>query len=226
MRRLPTALLLAAALSGCATARRPLRTEPMTSLAMPSVQIGDPGLRSRAREVPPDAIGTPEFQALVERMIATMRAAPGVGLAAPQVGVSSRVIVLEDREEYVSRLTEEERRERGRALFDVRVLVNPVLRTVGDERATFFEGCLSVPGFVALVDRATEVEVQALDEHGVARTWRVTGWPARILQHEVDHLDGTVYVDRMKTRSFSTADQAKARFGGKAIAEIRGELGL
>jgi peptide deformylase len=227
MPRVPAAVLLGAiALSGCATAGRRLRTQPMTSTAMPIVQIGDPVLRSRAAEVPPEAIPTPQFQELVQRMIATMRAAPGVGLAAPQVGVPWRLVVLEDREEYVGRLTEEERQERGRAPFEVRVLVNPVLRAVGDERATFFEGCLSVPGFVGLVDRASEVEVQALDESGAARTWRVKGWPARILQHEVDHLDGTVYVDRMKTRSFSTADQAKARFGGKPIAEIQRELGL
>jgi peptide deformylase len=193
---------------------------------MPVAEIGDPVLRARASEVSPEAIATPDFQALVQRMIATMRAAPGVGLAAPQVGVPLRVIVLEDRAEYVSRLTEEERQERGRAPFEVRVLVNPVLRTAGGERATFFEGCLSVPGFVALVERASEVEVEALDETGVARTWRVKGWPARILQHEVDHLDGTLYVDRMKTRSLSTDAHARARFGGKPIAEIRRELGL
>lgn len=227
MPRLPAALLLAVlALSGCAAAKRPLPTGPMTTPAMPVVQIGDPVLRSRASEVPPEAIPTPDFQALVQRMIATMRAAPGVGLAAPQVGVPWRLIVLEDRPEYVDRLTEGERLERGRVPFGVRVLVNPVLRAVADERATFFEGCLSVAGFVALVDRASEVEVRALDEGGVPRTWRVKGWPARILQHEVDHLDGTLYVDRMKTRSFSTAELAKARFGGKAIAEIQRDLGL
>jgi peptide deformylase len=225
--RHPAALLLGVlALSGCATARRPVTTVPVTSLPIPVVQIGDPVLRSPATEVPPEMIATADFQALVQRMIATMRAAPGVGLAAPQIGVPWRVIVLEDRAEYVSRLTEQERLERVRAPFEVRVLVNPVLRAVGGERATFFEGCLSVPGFVALVDRASEVEVHALDEGGVARTWRVKGWPARILQHEVDHLDGTLYVDRMKTRSFSTAEQAKARFGGKPIAEIQRDLGL
>jgi peptide deformylase len=198
----------------------------MTPDAMPVVQTGEPVLRSRASEVPLETIPTPAFQDLVQRMIATMRAAPGVGLAAPQVGVPWRLIVLEDREEYVSRLTEEERLERERAPFPVRVLVNPVLRAVGDGRATFFEGCLSVGGFVALVERAYEVEVHGLDEGGVARTWRVKGWPARILQHEIDHLDGTLYIDRMQTRSFSTAEQAKARFGGKPIAEIRRDLGL
>jgi peptide deformylase len=105
------------------------------------------------------------------------------------------------------------------------VLVNPVLREVGVERALFFEGCLSVSGFVALVDRSREVEVTGLDERGALQTWRVRGWPARILQHEVDHLEGTLYLDRMATRSFATAEHARARFAGRPIAQIRRELG-
>lgn len=90
----------------------------------------------------------------------------------------------------------------------------------------FFEGCLSVKGFVGLVDRSLEVEVSGLDEKAQPQTWRVRGWPARILQHEVDHLDGTLYIDRMKTRSFATAEHAKAVYNGKSIADIRKMLGL
>jgi peptide deformylase len=192
----------------------------------PIVQAGAPVLRARADEVPAETIPTPEFQELVRTMIATMRAAPGVGLAAPQIGIPWRVIVLEDREELVKNLTAEERRERERVPFDTRVLVNPVLRLLGDEHAMFFEGCLSVKGYVGLVERSREVEVTGLDEHGAAQTWRVSGWPARILQHEVDHLEGTLYVDRMKTRSFANADQAKALYAGKPIADIKKALGL
>jgi peptide deformylase len=155
-----------------------------------------------------------------------MRAAPGVGLAAPQIGIPWRVIVLEDREELVKNLTADERHERERTPFDTRVFVNPVLRHVGEEHAMFFEGCLSVKGYVALVERSREVEVTGLDEHGAPQTWHVKGWPARILQHEVDHLDGTLYIDRMKTRSFANADQAKALYAGKPIAEVRRMLGL
>jgi peptide deformylase len=192
----------------------------------PIVQAGATVLRSRAQEVPAERIATPEFQELVRIMVATMRAAPGVGLAAPQIGIPWRVIVLEDREELVKSLSAEERKERERTPFDTRVFVNPVLRLLGDDHATFFEGCLSVKGFVALVERSREVEVTGLDEHGTAQTWHVTGWPARILQHEVDHLEGTLYVDRMMTRSFATADQAKALYAGKPIAEVRRMLGL
>lgn len=194
--------------------------------APPIVQAGAAVLRARASDVPRERIATEEMQALVAKMVAAMRHAPGVGLAAPQIGVSLRVIVLEDREEYIAKITEAERKERDRAPFPVRVFFNPVLTHVGEERAMFFEGCLSVAGYVGLVERSAEVEVSGLDEHGAPQTWRVRGWPARILQHEVDHVDGTLYVDRMKTRSFTTADQARALYGGKPIAEVRRMLGL
>jgi peptide deformylase len=192
----------------------------------PIVQVGDPVLRSRAAEVPPDRIETPEIRDLVATMTAAMRAAPGVGLAAPQIGVPLRVIVLEDREELMARLTPEERRERAREPFGLRVVVNPVVAPVGEARASFFEGCLSVVGYAGLVERYRDVEVTGLDERAAPVRWRVSGWPARILQHEADHLDGTIYVDRMVTRSFATTAHATARFAGKSIAEIRQLLGL
>lgn len=192
----------------------------------PIVQTGAEVLRVRAADVTPEEIQTPAFQALVAQMISAMRAAPGVGLAAPQIGVSKQVLVLEDREALMSSLSELERTERERRPVEVRVFINPTLKPVGEERVTFFEGCLSVNGFAGLVERWREVEVSGLDEHGQPQTWRVRGWPARILQHEVDHLNGTLYVDRMITRSFGTLPQVKARFGGKPIAAIRSELGL
>ncbi len=192
----------------------------------PIVQTGAPVLRAKAQDVPVEQIATPEFQALLSRMIDTMRQAPGVGLAAPQIGVPWRVLVLEDREELMASLSEAERAERMRVVVPVRVFINPTLTLIGEEKATFFEGCLSVAGFAGLVERSLEVEVSGLDEKGQPATWRVRGWPARILQHEVDHLAGTLYVDRMMTRSFGTLPQVKARFGGKPIEQVRRELGL
>ncbi len=226
-RALPAVTLLI--LAGCGGApAKPLSkaAPPETMKTPPIVQTGAPVLRARASEVPPEKLGTAELDELVTTMIATTRAAPGVGLAAPQIGVPLRVIVLEDRPELLARLTEAERRERERAPFPTRVFVNPVLRKLGDDRAMFFEGCLSVTGFVGLVERSLEVEVSGLDAKGIPQVWRVRGWPARILQHEVDHLDGALYVDRMATRSFSTADHAKALYAGKPIAEVRRMLGL
>ncbi len=208
--------------TACATA--PAARPAAGPVPSPIVQVGDGVLRERAREVPREQLGTPELKALVARMIESMREAPGVGLAAPQLGVPLRVLVLEDREALMAALTAEERKERERVPVPLRVFVNPTLTVVGEEKATFFEGCLSVAGFAALVERALEVEVRGLDERGAEQVWRVRGWPARILQHEVDHLNGTVYVDRMKTRSFGTLPQVKARWGGKPIAEIRAAL--
>lgn len=190
------------------------------------VQTGDPVLRARAAEVAPERIPSTEIQGLVARMIAAMRSAPGVGLAAPQLGVSLRVLVLEDTAERMARLTAAEVGERERVVLPVRVFINPTLQVVGDEKRTFFEGCLSVDGFAALVERHAEVEVSGLDERGQPHTMRVRGWPARILQHEVDHLDGVLYVDRMVSRSFSTGEQARERFAGKPIAEVLTAFGL
>lgn len=190
------------------------------------VQVGAPVLRARAAEVGPELLGTSMLDALVERMIAAMRAAPGVGLAAPQIGVPLRVIVLEDRDEYIAKVSAEERAERGRQPFPARTFINPVLRMIGPERATFVEGCLSVSGFVALVERALEVEVTGLDTFGRPQAWRVRGWPARILQHEVDHLDGTLYIDRMYPRTFATGENARALYAGRSMAEIQKLLGV
>ncbi len=235
MSRRARALLLVSGMlvgSACApaTSAANVSTPPTTNAtdaAAPAiVQVGAPVLRGRAAEVAPERIASDEIQRLIARMIAAMRAAPGVGLAAPQLGVPLRVLVLEDRAELMAKLTPDELRERERVAVPVRVFINPVLRPIGEETRTFFEGCLSVQGYTALVERSAEVEVHGLDERGAPQTMRVRGWPARILQHELDHLDGTLYVDRMLTRSFSTIDQAKARFAGLPIAEIRRLLGL
>jgi peptide deformylase len=159
-------------------------------------------------------------------MVASMRAAPGVGLAAPQLGVGLRVFVVEDRTELMATLSPAELAERERVPVPLRVFVNPVVTPVGERKVTFFEGCLSVAGFAALVPRYEEVEVAGLDETAKPVSWRVRGWPARILQHEMDHLNGGLYVDRMLTRSFGTLPQVKERFAGKPIAQVLAALGL
>ena len=161
-------------------------------------------------------------------MVVTMRAAPGVGLAAPQIGVGLRVIVLEDGDTLMSRLKPADRALRERTPFPLTVIVNPVLeRGAGDERATFFEGCLSVPGYrMALVERDLAVTVTGLDGEGAPLRWEARGWPARILQHEVDHLNGTLYVDRMLSRTFGANEEVVASsvaFGlaGRGSAKAR-----
>ena len=201
-------------------ASAPTAKMPALPLSSPIVQTGALVLRARAAEVDAAKVRAPEVRTLVSTMIEVMRAAPGVGLAAPQIGIGLRIIVLEDRDDFIQKISAEERRERDRTAFPTRVFVNPVLHPIGDAKATFFEGCLSVHGYVGLVERHLEVEVTGLDEEGAPTTWRVRGWPARILQHEVDHLDGTLYIDRMRTRSFSTQEHAKTLYGGKPIDEV------
>jgi len=221
-RRTLASMLLLSLTPACAT------VQPMTPTRAvpPIVQTGAQVLRAPAQAVPPERIATPEFQSLLATMFETMRAAPGVGLAAPQIGVPWQVLVLEDPEALFSTLSGAELAERERVAVAPRVFINPKLTPIDDEKVTFFEGCLSVSGFAGLVERWREVEVSGLDEHGAMQRWRVKGWPARILQHEVDHLNGTLYIDRMVTRSFSTLAQVKARFAGKSMTEVRALLGL
>jgi peptide deformylase len=194
---------LSSGLLGSAASAVSVTTAPPVDVLPPIVQVGADVLRARAAEVPPADIATKEMQRLVATMIDVMRDAPGVGLAAPQIGVSLRLFVMEDKPDYMSRVAAAELEKRGRVPVPLKVFFNPVLRLLGDRTATFLEGCLSVDGFVAQVERSVEVEIEGLDEHGAPHAWRVSGWPARILQHETDHLEGTLYIDRMQTRSFA-----------------------
>ena len=159
------------------------------------VQAGDPVLRRAARPLAPAEITSPEIRQLIELMRETMRDAPGVGLAAPQVGVPLALAVIEDSVELAD--TE-------RAPVPFHVIANPRL-TLGDERVEAFEGCLSVEGLQAVVSRARTVRVEALDHRGAPVDIDARGWYARILQHEIDHLHGTLYVDRMRSRTLATA---------------------
>lgn len=176
------------------------------------VQTGEPVLRERARKLTKDEIKSPEVQRLIELMRETMHEAPGVGLAAPQVGVSIQLAVIEDQPAYLEHHSAEELAALQRSAVPFHVIINPKLTLVGDESAQFFEGCLSVEGFQALVDRALNVRVECLNERGEEITINAHGWYARILQHEIDHLNGNLYIDRMKTRTFTTSENL-LRFG-------------
>jgi len=172
------------------------------------VQTGDPVLRQVAKTLPVEEIRSAATQRFIEQMRDTMRAAPGVGLAAPQIGVSIQLAVIEDRIDYIKDISSEELTARQRSPVDFHVIINPKLSIVGDETVDFFEGCLSVSGFAAVVSRARKVRVECLNERAEPITIAAEGWYARILQHEIDHLNGTLYIDRMQTRSFTTTENA------------------
>jgi peptide deformylase len=196
--------------------------EPQPS---PIVQAGASVLRQRAFEVSDAMLGSPTLLRLVDLMVEVMRAAPGVGLAAPQIGVPLRVFVAEDDEERLAHAAPEALELRGRTPLPLMVLVNPEVSLVAGAQATFFEGCLSVRGYGALVPRAAAVQVKAVDGQGRPLSAMLQGWPARIMQHEMDHLNGTLYVDRMISRSFA-CDAELGRLGALPVSEILEELGV
>jgi peptide deformylase len=193
--------------------------------APPIVQAGARVLRHRAESVPSSLLATPALRELVGLMTDVMRDAPGVGLAAPQIGVPLRVFVAEDQQERVAGLPEDTAKRKGRVALPLTVLVNPKLEPEGDEQVTFYEGCLSVRGYGALVPRWRAVRVSGVDAEGRPVALRLEGWPARIMQHELDHLNGTLYVDRMLTRSFAT-DAELPRLGNMAVDDAKRELGI
>jgi peptide deformylase len=188
------------------------------------VQAGDPVLRQQSRPLTKEEIGSPSIQQLIVLMRDAMREAPGVGLAAPQIGVPIQLAVIEDRAEYIDGLSEDEIAERQRAAIPFHVIINPRLTFLDDSSAEFFEGCLSVEGFSAIVNRALNVRVECLNERGEETTIEAHGWYARILQHEIDHLHGTLYIDRMKTRTFSNGENLFRFWADKDIEQVLAEL--
>jgi len=189
------------------------------------IQAGDPVLRRQARQLAKEEIATPAIQQLIESMRDTMREAPGVGLAAPQIGESIQLAVIEDRAEYLQGLSPEKLAERERLSIPFHVIINPKLSFPDDSSVEFFEGCLSVEGFQAVVDRALNVRVECLNERGEELIINAHGWYARILQHEIDHLNGNLYIDRMKTRTLTTAENMVMYWQTKSIQQLLTELG-
>ena len=193
-------------------------------MSLKIVQAGDPVLRKTGRMLTKEEIGSRPIQHLIEQMRETMREAPGVGLAAPQIGESIQLAVIEDRADYINEIPAEKLAELQRSAVPFHVIINPKLSFLDNSRAQFFEGCLSVDGYQAVVERALNVRVECLNERGEEVTISANGWYARILQHEIDHLNGTLYIDRMKTRTLTTTENA-FRYGmNRNIQELLAEL--
>ena len=194
---------------------------------LPIVECGDPVLRRPAEPVGPSDLRTSKLRLLIAQMRATMEAAPGVGLAAPQVGVPIQLAVLHDGPERWGQLTEGERAARERHGLEFTVLINPALRPAGDgDTVSFYEGCLSVPGLTGVVARHRAVRVEALDEHGQPVDRVFSGWAARIVQHEVDHLRGRLYLDRVETRSLCSTGSYARLWAGRPPEDAAASLGF
>lgn len=199
--------------------REPLQvTEPKLHI----VQVGHPALRQTAKELTVEEILSPEIQNLIQEMKVTMRAAPGVGLAAPQIGKYLQLAVIEDMD--LSHLTPEELKIRDRNPVPFHVIINPRIHLDESEKVAFFEGCLSLNGFCAVVPRAKSVSVECLNEHAEPIVIHAKGWYARILQHEIDHLNATLYIDRAQLQTFMSVDNYCELWKGKSVAEIQSSL--
>jgi peptide deformylase len=187
---------------------------------LPIVQAGHPVLRQPARAVTADELASPALQDLIDAMLVTMEGV-GVGLAAPQVGVGLRVAVIEDPPHYHEGVEPSVLAAMGREPVEPYVLVNPELTVTDATPVEWFEGCLSVDGYRAVVPRASAVHLRALDRDGHPYELDATGWHARILQHEVDHLDGRLYVDHMLTRTLVDTPSFGERWGAASIPEVK-----
>ena len=150
--------------------------------------MGHPVLRRRARPLEPGEIGTPRIQRLIDDMFETMHDNQGIGLAGPQVHESIRLFVagVEDEDRMMSPV----------------VMINPAVTPIGADVEEDWEGCLSLPDIRGRVSRVKDIRVRALDRHGKSISMTVDGFPARVIQHETDHLDGVLFFDRMT--SFET----------------------
>lgn len=169
---------------------------------LPLIQVGEPVLRAGTQaytgqlgDLLPD---------LLHAMHMTMLDAPGVGVAAPQVNVPLAIAVMRDPG------TQNEDDTRERVPFDYRVVINPHYEPIGTEMVSYFEGCLSVDGYQAVVARYRTIRFTGTDEHGMAFDEVLTGWPARIAQHETDHLNGMIYLDKAEIRSLNSSDNLMA----------------
>ena len=189
------------------------------------LQVGEPVLRQRAKALSPTEISTREVQELIDRMRETMHGAPGVGLAAPQIGIALQLAVIEDKPEYMRDAPAEVLEERERKPVPFHVIINPKITLHKGAQREFFEGCLSLAGFTAVVERAAKVKVECLDHRGEPKVIEASGWYARILQHEIDHLHGTLYIDRMHTRSFMSVDNFNRYWKDKPVDEVAKSAG-
>jgi peptide deformylase len=163
------------------------------------VEIGDPVLREPARELSPEEIASPEIQALIDDLIETKRATHGAGIAANQVGEPVRVAIVE--------VEEGNPRYPYKPPEPLTVMVNPTIEALGSETIEIIEGCLSVPDLRGSLRRDLAVRVRYLDREGAEHEEVKRGLTAGTFQHEVDHLDGILFVDRADPRTFATWEQ-------------------
>ncbi|WP_349827172.1 peptide deformylase [Brevibacterium litoralis] len=193
----------------------------MNNGIVPVVEAGDPVLRTVTEDFD-GQVDDATLQKLAEVMLATMKWAPGVGLAAPQVGISLRMFVAED----PARVTPEVAEARDRHGIDTTVVLNSRYTAATDQQVSFFEGCLSIPGYQAVVARPRTIELTGTALDGTSADREVSGWEARIVAHETDHLDGVLYTDKAELRSLATTKQVMRWWNQPTAQEAARALGF
>jgi peptide deformylase len=194
----------------------------LTAGVLPAiVQAGHPVLRQVA--APFDGqLDAAELWQLIDLLRSVMHKAPGVGLAAPQLGIPLQIAVLEDQFEVDPDVAAT----RGREPLPFFAMLNPSYRPLGSSTAAFYEGCLSVNGLQAAVSRPSSVRLDFTAPDGSRQEQDFSGWQARIVQHETDHLHGILYLDRAELRSLTTNAEYAARWAQPDISLARQELGF
>lgn len=185
------------------------------------VQAGDPVLRQLAAPFN-GQLSDAELGQLIDLMRSVMHKAPGVGLAAPQLGIPLQLAVLEDQFE----VDPEVAAVRGREPLPFFAMLNPSYQPLSGSAAAFYEGCLSLNGVQAAVSRPESVRLDFTGPDGTRQRREFSGWQARIVQHETDHLHGILYLDRAELRSISTNAEYAARWSQPDISLARQELGF
>lgn len=189
------------------------------------LQVGEPVLRQQALPLTTEEIKSPKIQQLIELMRATVDGS-GVGLAAPQIGEPLQLAVIYDKPEYTKNISAEQLALRERVPIPFHVIINPKITVTLDEKIEFFEGCLSVAGFISLVPRYLAVTVECLNENAEPVVINASGWYARILQHEIDHLHGNLCIDHAVPRSLMTVEHYMKYWQEKPIEQLREILQL
>ncbi|VVC93582.1 peptide deformylase, mitochondrial-like [Leptidea sinapis] len=165
-------------------------------------QIGDPRLRKICDEVPLNKIKTPEIQKVIDQLVLVLNRYGSVGMSAPQVGINERIFVMRHTAQQINREPVEVINNRGMYEVPLSIYVNPKLKIVDYQKVIHTESCESVRAFSGDVPRYKEVEITGYNKDGEPVSQIYRGWPARIAQHEMDHLDGKLYIDIMDRRTF------------------------
>jgi len=187
----------------------------------PIVQAGHPALRQRAAEFD-GQLTADQLDRLIGIMRQVMHEAPGVGLAAPQLGIPLQLAVLEDQFDVAP----DAAALRNRSPLEFLAILNPRYTPLGTGIASFYEGCLSLNGLQAVVARPDAVVLEYLTPDGAAERREFSGWQARIVQHETDHLNGILYLDRAQLRSLSSNAEYAAHWAEAGIDKAREGLGF